>query len=353
MTESPTGSAERMKIMKSIAIIGLGGISAIHINSILTEDLGKIVAVCDIKEEKIDKAKKSIPYEVQSFTDWKQMLSSVKAEVVHICTPHYLHAEMAIGAMEAGADVYLEKPAAMNYDEGLKILEVQKKTGRLVCVSFQNRIIPTSVEVKRVVSSNELGGLLGIRAFMTWHRTGSYYTQSDWRGKWATEGGGVLMNQSIHTLDLVNYFGGEVEKTEGTASLRNNKGIIEVEDTAEATLYHKNGGVSVFYATNDNALDSSVFMELYFEKGRLMIQNDMLYRNDGDGYKLVIDGVNEVFPGKKVWGTGHSIMIRNFYNCIDGAKDYYCTLSEGIEILKVIGDIYSCGEKTIVKKETP
>ena len=339
--------------MKKIAIIGMGGISAVHVASILSENLGVISAICDIREDRMDKASQSIPYEVKRYTDWKMMLDEVKPEVVHVCTPHYLHAEMAIKAMENGADVYLEKPAAMNYDEGLKILDVQKKTGKKVCVSFQNRVIPTNLGAKNIIDSGEMGAFLGCRGFMTWKRSGAYYTESGWRGTWATEGGGVLMNQSIHTLDLIQYLGGKVIKTEGTASLRTNKGTIEVEDTAEATIYHENGAHSVFYATNSNVIDASVFIEVYLEKGKLMLQDDKLYRNDGNGYVMICDGVNDLYPGKKVWGVGHSMMMKRFYNSIDGNDEYYCTLEEGIQILKVIGDIYRSGSETLVNKVNP
>ena len=339
--------------MKKIAIIGMGGISAVHVASILSEKLGTISAICDIREDRLEKAAGSIPYETAKYTDWKKMLDETAPDVVHICTPHYLHAEMAISAMEHGADVYLEKPAAMNYDEGLKILDIQKKTGKKVCVSFQNRVIPTNLGAKNIIDSGEMGKFLGCRGFMTWKRCGGYYTESGWRGAWDTEGGGVLMNQSIHTLDLIQYFGGKVVKTEGTASLRTNRGTIEVEDTAEATIYHENGAHSIFYATNSNVLDASVYIEIYLEKGKLMLQDDKLYRNDGEGYKLITDGVNDLYPGKKVWGVGHSMMMKRFYDAIDGGNDYYCTLEDGIQILKVIGDIYRCGSKTLVNKVNP
>lgn len=339
--------------MKKIAIIGMGGISAVHIVSILNENLGNIAAICDIKEERMEKAAESIPYKVAKYTHWKKMLDEVKPDVVHICTPHYLHAEMAIVSMEHGADVYLEKPAAMNYSEGLEVLDVQKKTGRKVCVSFQNRVIPTNMDAKNIIDSGEMGAFLGCRGFMTWKRGGTYYTESGWRGEWNTEGGGVLMNQSIHTLDLIQYFGGKVVKTEGTASLRTNRGTIEVEDTAEATIYHENGAHSIFYATNSNVLDASVFIEIYLEKGKLLLQADKLYRDDGNGYILITDGVNNLYPGKKVWGIGHSMMLKRFYNSMDGKEEYYCTLEEGIQVLKVIGDIYRSGNTTLVNKVNP
>lgn len=327
--------------MKRIAIIGLGGISAVHIASILNRNLGNITAVCDIDENKINKACESIPYAVGTYTDYKKMLEETNPDVVHICTPHYLHKAMTIDSMEAGADVYLEKPAAMNYEEGLEILDVQKKTGRKVCVSFQNRVIPTNLEVKRIIESGEMGGFLGARGFMTWKREGAYYTQSGWRGKWATEGGGVLMNQSIHTLDLLYYFGGNIARTEGSASLRKNGDIIEVEDTAEATLFYENGKTSIFYATNCNVVDSSVQIEVFLEKGKLMLQENRLYKNTGNGYELLIDDTKDLMLGKAVWGNGHAMMMERFYASIDGKDEYYCTLEGGIQILKVIGDIYA------------
>ncbi len=327
--------------MKRIAIIGLGGISEVHIAAIVGCEFGKIEAICDIEPEKIENAKKAIPYPVKEYSDYKEMLKDVKADVVHICTPHYLHAEMTIEAMRSGADVYLEKPAAMDPEEGLEMLKVQKETGRKVCVSFQNRVTVSNLEAKRIIDSGEMGGFLGARGFMTWDRGGEYYTKSTWRGRWATEGGGVLMNQSIHTLDLLYYFGGDIARTEGTASLRKNGDIIEVEDTAEATIFYENGKNAIFYASNCNAANSPVIMEVFLEKGSLMIiGNSKLFKDVGNGYELIADDSKEAVVGKAVWGCGHAKMMERFYSSIDGNEKYYCTLEDGLKILKVIEDIY-------------
>ena len=326
--------------MKKTAVIGLGGISVVHIAALTTGDFGRITAICDIDPAKIEKARDAIPYEVAEYTDYRQLLAREKPEVVHICTPHFLHKDMAIDAMRAGADVYLEKPAALNSREGEEILAVQKQTGRRVCVSFQNRVIPTNLTAKQIIDSGELGAFLGARAFMTWNRSGKYYTESPWRGRFATEGGGVLMNQSIHTLDLLYYFGGPVARTEGSTALRKNRGIIEVEDTAEATLYYENGKTAIFYATNCNVTDSSVQIEIYLEKGRLCLHDNCLYKDTGAGYELVLDDSKNLVLGKMVWGNGHAMMMKRFYAALDGADSYYCTLEDGLRILRVIDDIY-------------
>lgn len=327
--------------MKRTAVIGLGSISVVHLAALTSGSYAKIEAICDIKPERIEAAKAQIPYAVKGYTDYKALLAEVKPEVVHICTPHYLHAPMCIDAMRAGADVYLEKPAALDYEEGLTILAVQKETGKQVCVSFQNRVVPTSLEAKRIVDSGELGAFRGARGFMTWKRTGGYYTDSDWRGRWATEGGGVLMNQSIHTLDLLGYFGGGVAHTEGRFALHGNRGITEVEDTAEALLTYNNGAHGLFYASDCNALDAPVMIELYLEKGRLLLQNDKLYRDTGSGYAVIVDDADAIKVGKAVWGNGHAFMIERFYNSLEGNAQPYCTLADGLQVLRVIGGIYN------------
>lgn len=323
-------------------IIGLGAISATHIMAIQTGNFTTLVGACDIREDRIEAAKSRIKNpDCHFYNDYKEMIDKEKPDVVHVCTPHYLHAEMAIYAMESGADVYLEKPAAMNAEQAVEIKRVSEKTGKKVCVSFQNRVIPTNAMAKKYVEEKTLGKLLGIRGSMAWNRHGAYYTDSGWRGTWDREGGGVLMNQSIHTLDLMYYLGGKIDKIEGSVALRRNAGTIEVEDTAEATIWFENGASGVFYATNCNAVDSSVEVEIYFENGRLMLYSDKLYENTGDGLKLLTDNQDySRTEGKACWGNGHIMMMERFYSVLCGKDEYYCDISDAIPVLELIAGIY-------------
>lgn len=335
-----------MKHNLKTAIIGCGGISAVHIASIKEGELSKIVAVCDTNGERLLAASLKIPG-VATYSDYRELLDARRADVVHICTPHYLHAEMAIRAMETGHDVYLEKPCAMTPEEAEKILEVEKRTGKRVCVSFQNRVVPTTLALKSVIEGGTLGKLLGMKGIVAWKRDGAYYTESGWRGAWATEGGGTLMNQSIHTLDLICSIGGEVEKVEGTASLRLNRGTIEVEDTAEATITFKSGVTAIFYATNCHKASSPIELECIFEKGSVLIRDDAVYMIH-DGICTPIAENGKPGTGKLVWGVGHARMIDSFYTNLDGTgTPYYCTLAESAKVLDVIADIYrssaACG----------
>ncbi len=326
-----------MKTLKSV-IIGCGAISHTHINSINGNKLGKIVAVCDKDAEIAKKASAEAGCD-KYYTDYKKMLDETEADVVHICTPHFLHAEMAIYALEHGFHVYLEKPCALNPTEAKTIEEASKRTGKKVCVSFQNRLVKTTATAKNISESGKYGKLIGMKGLVTWQRGGAYYTESDWRGNWDTEGGGVLMNQSIHTLDLLHYFGGEVEKVEGSVALRKNKGDIEVEDTAEATIWFKNGVTAIFYATNCHVVTTPAELELVFEKGSLLISDDILYEKIDGRFREVTENTG-IAIGKSVWGSGHIAMISNFYKVICGEEAEYCDISDAYAVLEIIEKIY-------------
>ncbi len=339
-----------MKHNLKAAIIGCGGISSVHISAIKDSGLANLAAICDNNSDKLMRASLGIPG-VATYSDYKELLESRRVDVVHICTPHYLHAEMAIDAMKTGHHVYLEKPAAMTAEQAKEIIKVSGETGKKVCVSFQNRLVPTTLGLEAVIKNGTMGKLIGMKGIVAWCRGGEYYTASGWRGEWAKEGGGTLMNQSIHTLDLICKLGGEVERVEGTASLRKNAGTIEVEDTAEATIWFKNGVSAIFYATNCHTTSSSIELECVFEKGSVIVRDDMLYRlADGKLEQLAENGKPGV--GKTVWGVGHLAMIDNFYSNIDGTgTPYYCDITEGSKVLSVIEKIYesSCEAKTGVK----
>ena len=333
-------------MLKSI-IIGCGAISVSHIRAIKDLNMSEIVAVCDIIDARAKETAKNVGCD-KYYTDYKKMLSEESSEncVVHIATPHYLHCEMAIYAMEKGFDVFLEKPCAMTSIQAKKIIDVSDRTGKKVCVSFQNRVVNTTVTSKEIIDSGRIGKLVGMKGIVTWQRNGSYYTDSNWRGKWETEGGGVLINQSIHTLDMMYYLGGEVEMVQGSVALRKNADIIEVEDTAEATIWFKNGASAIFYATNCHVSSSPSELELVCEKGSLLIKNNTLYEVI-DGKMTEICTNNKVEVGKAVWGSGHSALIRNFYKAVLGEEVYYCDIRDSYQVLEIIEKIYETSKNKL------
>lgn len=327
-----------MKKRLKSAIIGCGLISRVHISAIKELGLSDICAVCDTDENNLKEVLEICP-EAVGYKDYKEMLTKADIDVVHICTPHFLHHEMAIAAMERGCDVYLEKPCAMNRTLAESIISASELCGKKVCVSFQNRLVNTTIEAKKVIKSGEMGKILGAKAIVTWERHGEYYTKSPWRGKFETEGGGVLINQSIHTLDLMYHLVGDVEFVDGHADTFKNADIIEVEDTASAFIKFKNGATGVFYATNCNVADSPIELEIYFEKGSLLIKNDTLYKCiDGNFDELCQN--ETLLNGKPYWGNGHLRMIEAFYLTVMGEDKYYCDIKDSVQVLDMIAGIY-------------
>ncbi|OCT13465.1 oxidoreductase [Paenibacillus pectinilyticus] len=321
-----------------IALIGCGAISSVHLKAISEIPSVTLIAVVDTNAELA--AKTAETYQCRYYTDYREMLNNPDIDVVHICTAHYQHAPMAVDALKAGKHVLTEKPMAETKDAALTMLKAaEEHTQVQLGVIFQNRYNPASQIMKKAVQSGELGNLLCLKGIVTWCRDASYY-QTEWKGKWATEGGGVLINQSIHTLDLLQWLGGEVTSIKGTMSNDSLEGIIEVEDTVHAHLTYHNGATAVFYATNAYGVNSPPEIELVFEKGKLVLAGDTLYQ--------VIDGVQTLLTSpeannlgvKSYWGISHSKQIADFYTHIQNGRKYELDGPEGFKAFNLVMDVY-------------
>ncbi len=292
--------------MKNAVVIGLGSISSFHIDAIL--NCANLYGVCDVDTKKADDI--SQKYKCKAFYDIKDAVKDENVDTVHICTPHYLHFEQAKLAAEHGKDVVLEKPATIDIEDYYELLRIVKEKNIKCMICLQNRYNPCIEYIKN--NDLNLGNVLGVKGILTWKRTPEYYTSSNWRGKWQTEGGGLLINQAPHTLDLLAYFGGELTDVKGTISRRVLNGVIEVEDTAEATLYFKNGVRGIFYGTTGHADNSSYDLEIVYESGVLRyIFGKLLLLKDGDIRVLCNDAHTE--GEKAYWGRSHNVIIANYY----------------------------------------
>ena len=243
--------------MFRVGLIGCGGISAVHVRVLRELEDTELIACADVIPERAKR------YDCAAYADWREMLQRERLDAVHVCTPHYLHPAMATEAARHGIAVFTEKPPAI--DEGG--WEQVKRAAKLVPIGicFQNRYNPHIQTCRRFLQENTYGALKGIRAFVTWDRTADYYAAADWKGKWRTEGGGALINQAIHTLDLMIGFLGAPDQIEGSLRNRHLRNVIEVEDTAE--IYLRKGVVpALLYASTAYSRDAPVWMELHLEK---------------------------------------------------------------------------------------
>ena len=182
----------------NVAIIGCGGISVMHLDSAYALNESEIIAVCDIVEERAVKTAKK--YNTKYYTDYKEMFSKEKLDVVHLCLPHYLHTIVANDALRAGINVLSEKPMSIKYADALETVGLAEKSGLKYGVIFQSRYNAPSVLVKKRIKDGKLGKVQCGRIVLTWHRPDDYYDSSDWKGTWEKEGGGVVIDQAIHSL---------------------------------------------------------------------------------------------------------------------------------------------------------
>ena len=219
--------------MFRVGIIGCGNISAVHARTLRELENTELAACADVIPERAAR------YGCHAYQDWRQMLTDERPDAVHLCTPHCLHPVMALEAAQRGIAVFTEKPPAIDPEGWEKVRQAACLVPVGIC--FQNRFHPGIQMMINMIAGGDYGQLCGIRAFVTWNRTKRYYEEAAWKGRWDTEGGGALINQSIHTLDLILRFLGEPDTVE--ASMRNHhlRDTVEVEDTAE--IYLRKGTV--------------------------------------------------------------------------------------------------------------
>lgn len=321
--------------MKKSAIIGFGVVAQIHLAAILANPEITLSAVCDIDPNRKDCIPEGVPF----FTDYRQLCEEVKPDCVHICLPHYLHFPVTKYFVEQGVNVFCEKPIAMNAAEAEAFVRLEAAHPEVkICVCLQNRLNETTELLKEMLDSGEYGKILGCRGFVPWMRDESYYSAEPWRGKLETAGGGCMMNQSIHTLDLLYFLCGEITALHGTASQLLDIGI-EVEDTVTARLEFESGAKGLFFATNCNYANESVQIKVVTEKASFLIMDDKLSRTTDGKTEILCE--NAKMPGKKFYfGASHSKLIGKFYRALETDSDDYIHVRDAEMSIRLIEAVH-------------
>lgn len=326
-----------------VALIGCGNISKKHLEALALLDGATLCAAADIRRERAEAACKQ--YGGRPYGDYKEMLQQERPDAVHICTPHDLHVPMALDALNAGCHVFCEKPAAITLS-GLRALQqAQQKSGRQVGICFQNRCNAGAVKARELLQDEAYGKLLAIRASVDWCRGADYYSD-DWHGKRAREGGGVLINQAIHTLDLVQYFA-DAPALSVQAHTANDhlKNVIDVEDTAQVICRFRNGVLGRLNATTAFAANAPVLIDLFTERAQLRLEGATLSRVEPDGSAAVLAQPDTHAKGSKAyWGTGHRRLIADFYRCLQTGEPFSVDAFEGGKAVELFLAAYRSAE---------
>jgi predicted dehydrogenase len=333
-----------------IGVIGLGGMGMAHCETCKEIDEVELTAVCDI-DGKISK-EAADKYSVKGYTDYRKLIDSGEVQAVVLATPHYFHPPAGIYAMKKGLHLLSEKPIAVTVDMADKMISAAKKTKKVFSVMFQNRSLPYYLAAKKLIDEGRVGRIYRTLMICGWFRTRAYYNSAGWRATWKTEGGGVLINQSPHSMDMFCWLAGLPDRVDARVVTRRHE--IEVEDEVHALLRYSNGALGYLYASvNEAPVNDRI--EILGEKGKIVIENATI---KFASLKQPVQEFCDTSPD--MWGapeaqweevplqereTGHKAIIRNFARAVLYGEKLLSPGSEGGSSLELANAILFSGKK--------
>jgi len=334
-----------MRTIRS-GLIGCGKIARAHARALAALPESEFVAVCDVDEARARAfaAEYGVP---RVFSDPLEMLASGDVDAVSVCTPHPSHAPVVVAAAEAGVHVLCEKPIAASLGDADRMIAAARRAGIAFGVIFQRRFWPAALRIREAIDGGKLGTpTLGECVVRIW-RPEAYFASDPWRGKWATEGGGVLMNQAVHAIDQFQWFMGPAIEVSGRiATLRHGR-YIDVEDTAVATVVFASGALGIIEAASTVTPDFGFRVSVHGDSGAVA---SVWERHEGE------QGLNDIWtvPGEEdrlaTWAqtdlrqpdapSFHQLQIQDFLQAIRDGREPLVTGEEGRKSLEIIHAIY-------------
>ena len=321
-------------------VIGIGAIGPIHINALLSSE-EEVQALCDTDIEKCKAASEQFGLKARCYDDYREMIGKEELDVVHICTPHYLHAEMICFCLDRNVNVLCEKPLAINAIQLKQIEQSVLSSSAQLGVCQQNRFNASVKYLKELFRGQEI---LAAGGNLCWQRDASYYNSAAWRGTLQQEGGGIMINQALHTLDLLQWFCGMPESVIAHNSNDTLKGVIEVEESQLGIFKMKNGSRFVISATN--ACTHSFPIEIMFKSAEteaMLIGDNMIVNG-----KFVTKSDGSALFGKEEWGVGHINLVREFYACLREKRKFSVDFYEASKVVQLILAMYASHGKEIM-----
>ena len=329
-----------------LAVIGLGNMGSFHVRDLAGMENVHLAAVCDIDREKADRFGEQ--FSAPAFYDYREMLEKVGLDGIIIATPHYDHTPMSIDAFQRGLHVLTEKPIAVHVKDARKMVaayQAARKThpNLVFEIMFNQRTYGFWQKIKSLIEADELGKMVRASWIITdWFRSQAYYDSGGWRATWRGEGGGVLLNQCPHNLDLFQWFTGMPKRVAGFASLGKYHNI-EVEDEVTGYFEYENGMVGHFVTTTAESPGTNR-LELVGEKGKLVFEDGRLtfFRNRSSMFafsktsRSAFDKVENweiQIPYHHHGEGGHRFVLQNFANAIVSREAVMIPAEEGLKSL--------------------
>jgi predicted dehydrogenase len=325
-----------MKKIK-IAMIGVGGMGMNHCRSIQKIERFELAAVCDLDLKKRDAA--AAEFGCEAYCDHETLFAEAACDAVVIATPHYSHTQIGIDALNAGLHVLVDKPVSVHKADCERLIRAHENKRQVFAAMFNQRTDPCYRKIKQLISEGELGRLMRVNWIITdWFRPQRYYDSGGWRATWAGEGGGVLINQCPHQLDLLQWFCGMPIRVSAHCGIGKHH-EIEVEDEVSAYFEYANGATGVFVTSTGEAPGTNR-LELTGTRGKIIAEGGKLLftRNEisCDEFSITTD---QAFAKPEVWnmeipfsstGGQHEQVLRNFGDAIRHKAKLIAPAAEGM-----------------------
>lgn len=323
-------------------IIGCGMISNWHAGAIAQIEGAVLKGVTDINEN----SRKAFAekFSTKPFESVEKLLQCDEIDVIAVCTPSGLHAPLAIQCANAGKHIIIEKPMALNLEEADKMIEACERNNVKMAVISQLRFSKAVRQLKSAVKEGLLGRVVMGDVYMKYHRSQEYYDKGGWRGTWKMDGGGALMNQGIHGIDLLQYIMGPVKSVFAHAKTLSRN--IEVEDTAAAVLEFENGAIGVIQGTTSIYPGSPRRIEINGDKGTIVLEEDSISLWAIEGLEIPSD----ISVGKTVAGSsnnpeafsleGHINQLTDMIDAINNSRKPLVDQYEGRKAIEIITAVY-------------
>lgn len=320
-------------------IVGCGVIGPTHALCISRIPEAKLVAVCDVVPERAQKLGEE--YGAQVYTDFAEMLKNPEIDLIHVCLPSGMHADFGVQAAKAGKHVIVEKPIDVSLEAADRLIKTCRECGVKLSVISQHRFDPGIVELKKAIDAGQLGKLTFGGSHTKWYRSQEYYDSGDWRGTWALDGGGALMNQSVHYVDMVQYCLGPVtELSAYCATLSHER--IEVEDIATATLKFASGALGLLEGNTTAYPGFCTRLDVYGTKGGVIIENDHIkeWKVEGVENPHSAGGEGGGAGSAAIPAASHGRQIADVIDAILTDRDPLVTGENGRHPLEIVLKVY-------------
>lgn len=260
----------------NFALIGSGAIAAVHAKALAKTRGGKLVGAYSDNETQLNEF--CLSFGITPYRSIEQLYSDSNVDVINICTPSGLHAKYTVAALDSGKNVVVEKPIALTVEDCQKVLDAESRSGKICAAISQLRYDDTTRAVRQAIDSGKLGNMLSGSVYMKYFRSAEYYSSSTWRGTFEMDGGGALMNQGIHGIDLLLGYMGRAKSVSGIVkTLRHN---IEVEDTAAAIVEFESGAIGTIEGTTSVTPGYPIRFELCGINGTVFLEGSKISRWD-------------------------------------------------------------------------